>query len=349
MRPISTYKSAIALIALAALLGVSPAARSQDQGVLKVCCATTDLGSISKEVGGDQVEVTTFVKGPEDPHFIEAKPGFVKALSEADFFVVIGMELEIGWAPVLLQNCRNKNVLVGNPGYVDVSSVIKALETPAGTVDRSMGDIHAQGNPHYLSDPLNGLKAAGLLRDRFTDKRPDKKEYFAKRFEDFRSRIGTALVGEALAKKYNFEKLALLGEQGKLVAFLKSQKDDTALGGWLGRLAPYYGAKVIADHNLWPYFSKRFGIEVVGFLEPKPGIAPTTKHLSEVIGLMKAQGVKAILSVPYFDSRHAEIVVKATNAKIAALAHQSGGRNGTGDYITFVDYNVKQLATALGG
>jgi ABC-type Zn uptake system ZnuABC Zn-binding protein ZnuA len=316
---------------------------------IQVCATVPDLGNLALEIGGDQVKITAFAKSQEDPHFVEAKPSFIKALSQADLFLQIGMELEIGYAPVLLQNARNSRVLVGAPGYVECSKVITPMEIPTGPVDRSMGDVHPLGNPHYMTDPLNGLRAARLIRDRLIELRPEKKSLFEERYTNFYRKIGDALAGDKLAGRYDFEKLARLYEEGKIEPFLKEQKMEGSLGGWLGMMLPYRGSKVVADHNLWPYFARRFGILVVGFLEPKPGISPTTKHLQELIGMMKAEGIKVILASPYFDIRHAQFVSKNTGVKIVPMAHQVGSRPGTDSYLKMIDYNVRQLATAFGG
>jgi hypothetical protein len=162
------------------------------------------------------------------------------------------MEMEVGWTPVLLQNARNGRVLSGNSGYLDASTVVVPLEMPTGMVDRSMGDVHPDGNPHYLLDPMNGLKVAGLIRDRLVELRPAKKSYFSDRYEAFRQKTAMAMVGEKLAAKYEVEKLALLYQQGRLGAFLKERKEDALLGGWLGKMLPYAGTRAAADHNQWP-------------------------------------------------------------------------------------------------
>ena len=316
---------------------------------IQVCATVPDLGSLAHEVGGDQVSVTVFAKGTEDAHFIEAKPSFIKALSQCDLYLQIGMDLEIGWAPVLLQNARNGAVLPGGRGYIDASRAISPLEVPTGPVDRSMGDVHPLGNPHYLLDPLNGLKVARLIRDKLVELRPDRKPYFEDRYISFNLRLGTALVGEKLAKKYDVEKLALLYEHGKLAPFLKGQGEASLLQGWLGRMLPHFGTKVVADHNMWPYFARRFGIAVIGFMEPKPGVPPTTKHLGMLVDLMRTERVGAILTVSYYDPRHARFISQQTGARVVNLAHQVGARDGTDDYFAMIDYNVREMAAALEG
>ncbi|CBE69031.1 MAG: zinc ABC transporter substrate-binding protein [Candidatus Methylomirabilis oxygeniifera] len=329
---------------------VGPSAFAQE-GIkpIAVCVTVTDLSSLAGEIGGDQVSVTVFAKGTEDAHFIEAKPSFIKMLSQCDLYLQVGMDLEIGWAPVLLQNARNGAVLPGGRGYVDASRVIARLEVPTSPVDRSMGDVHPLGNPHYLLDPLNGLKVARLIRDKLIELRPDRKSYFEDRYTSFHLRLGTALVGERLAKKYDFEKLALLYEHGKLAPFLKGQGEASLLGGWLGKMLPHFGTKVVADHNLWPYFARRFGIAVIGFMEPKPGIPPTTKQLGALVDLMRAERVGVVLTVSYYDPRHARFISQQTGARVVNLAHQVGARDGTDDYFAMVDYNVRKMAAALEG
>jgi ABC-type Zn uptake system ZnuABC Zn-binding protein ZnuA len=258
------------------------------------------------------------------------------------------MDLESGWAPVLLQNARNAKILPGAPGYVDASSVITPLEVPTTPVDRSMGDVHPLGNPHYLSDPKNGLKVAALLRDKFSAQQPENVRYFTNRYMNFRQRVGAALVGESLSKKYEFEKLVLLFEHGKLGEFLQSQGEGASLGGWLALMNRHFGAKVVADHNIWPYFARRFGVMVIGFLEPKPGIPPSTAHLNALVQIMKVSGVKAVLAAAYYDPRYASFIAEHTGAKIATMANQAGARPGTEEYLSMVDFNVQQIAVALG-
>ncbi len=314
---------------------------------VRVCVTTPDLGSLVQEIGGERVSLTIFGKGTEDPHFLEPKPSFVKALSLADIFVQTGLDLESGWAPLIIQNARNSKVVPGARGFVDASSVISPLEVPTGHVDRSMGDVHPGGNPHYLLDPINGLAVARLIRDRLSETRPQERALFHERYSSFRDRVAKALVGERLAARYDFEKLAILFEHGKLQPFLAEQGQTDLLGGWLGAMMPHFGVKVVADHNLWPYFARRFGIRVVGFMEPKPGISPTTKHLGELIQAMQAQGVKVILTVPYFDTRHARFLVERTGARIARMAHQVQSVPEVRDYLGMVDHNVQEVLRAL--
>jgi ABC-type Zn uptake system ZnuABC Zn-binding protein ZnuA len=333
-------------LAAAILLGAAPA----QEAPLRVCATCPDLGALVREIGGDAVSVTVFTKGTEDPHYVEARPSFVRALSEADLLAYVGMELEDGYLPVLIRNSRNTRINQPTAdGHVNASTVIQPLQVPEGPVNRSMGDVHLRGNPHYLLDPIRGFKVAELLAARLSKLRPPLASRFGERLAAFRERLGKALVGEALYARYpaEFEKLAILHENGKLKDFVAKLVPPVEIGGWIGRLLPHDGAKVVADHNVWPYFASRYHIELAGFLEPKPGLMPTTKHLSELAGRMKREGIKVILASAYYDPCHAQSVAGATGARIALMAHQAEAREGTRDYLDWMDYNVRTLAEAL--
>ncbi len=319
---------------------------------LKVCATTPDLGSLAREIGGDRVEVTVFAKGTESAHFVEARPSFIKDLSQADLYVETGLELEVGWAPVLLKNSRNGRVQPGAQGYLDASTAIKPLEIPTTTVDRSMGDVHPLGNPHYLLDPINGLKVARLIADRLAALRPEAKAGFDANYARLEKSIFSRLLGDELAAKYSVAdcyKLAQLAQGGKLADFLKSQHQEGLFGGWVKAMQPAHGAKVVTGHKEWVYFAERFGLEIVGSMEPKPGVTPTTKHLQELVEQMKAEHVPLILNTVYFDPRHARFVSEQTGAKVVEGAHLPGAEPGTDSYIEMIDYDVRQIAQALRG
>lgn len=305
---------------------------------LRIVTSVPDLADLARQVGGDEVEVESLVRGPQDPHFIDPRPTFVRRLHDADLYVEMGLQLEIGWSPVLLQSARNAKVRPGGEGYLDASRAIVPLEVPTGVVDRSMGDVHAGGNPHYLSDPLNGLRVARLLAERLSAARPVAAEQFAARLAVFERALLERLVGAELAGRLPAAALVEAIEQGRLPG---------PVGGWLGQLAPARGVLAVQDHRLWPYLSRRFGIELVAELEPIPGIAPTTSHLTEVVGLVQARGVRLLLASPYFDPRHARTVADRTGIPIVTLAHQVGALPGADDYLSTVDLNVRAVAEAL--
>lgn len=315
---------------------------------LRVCATTPDLGSLARAIGGPEVEVSVFAKGTEDPHFLEARPSFIKELSQAQLLVVNGLDLEVGWLPPLLAGSRNAAVQVGARGHLDASRAVQPLEVPTGTIDRTSGDVHPFGNPHYLLDPVNGLAVADAIRAKLEALRPAARQGFTERFEAFRARLATAMLGERLGGKYPLEKIAELAALGKLDAFLETQNESTLLGGWFGTLRAARGAKAVSDHNLWPYFARRFGIDIVGLLEPLPGYPPTTRHLEAVIGEMRAEHVRLILASAYYDPRHARFVAQQTGAVVASMASQPGARPGTNDYLAMIDYDVRAVAVALG-
>jgi ABC-type Zn uptake system ZnuABC Zn-binding protein ZnuA len=317
-----------------------------------VCTSVPDLANLVQTIGGQSVSVTAFAKGTEDPHFLDARPSYVKSLNQARLLVMLGLGMEDGWSPVVLQSARNQSVTPGNLGYLDASTAIRPLDAPTGAIDRSMGDVHAGGNPHYLLDPICGVQVASLIRDKLAELRPDQRASFDERYEAFRRRTAELLVGKPLADKYkpdDIPKLCLLFEHNKLEPFLRSQKQESLLGGWLGMMLPYYGTKVVDDHPMWPYFARRFGLKVIAHMEPKPGVPPTTQHLGEVAQLMRAQEARLVLANPYYDPRHAQFLASSTGAKVVNAAHQVGSRPGTDDYLSMVDYNVRHVVAALKG
>src|SRR6185369_1498931 len=235
------------------------------QGKLNVVATTEDLGSLAREIGGDKVSVTSLARGYQDPHFVDPKPSFILAVSRADVLIVVGRELEIGWLPPLLTSSRNSKIQVGGPGYLDASLNVKILELPTGEITRAMGDVHPLGNPHYWLEPGNGRRIAQAIRDKLSQLSPGNASYFAQRYSDFDTRLAAA------------EKR------------------------WDAALAPFKGTKLVTFHRSWPNFMERWGLDVIGYVEPKPGIPPTPQHTLEVIDAMKREGAKLIVVEPYFD------------------------------------------------
>jgi zinc/manganese transport system substrate-binding protein len=293
------------------VLGLGLAA-SVAQAKLNVVATTADLGSIAKAVGGEQIELTTLGKPTEDPHFVDAKPSFIVKLNHADVLVEGGAELEIGWLPALLDQARNEKIVSGAPGHVSSAQGIQLLDVPT-TLDRSKGDIHAAGNPHYVIDPVNAKIVAQNIADGFC--RND-----AKNCDTYRANL----------KKFTDE-------------------IDAKLVQWQKTLEPFRGQNVAAYHDSWPYFARRFGLRIDQFLEPKPGIPPTPAHLADVIIAMKKEGTRAIIVDAYLNRRTAETVARTTGATVVDVSQFPGGVKGTeGGYIAMVDYLVNTLAKALG-
>jgi zinc/manganese transport system substrate-binding protein len=297
------------LFALAALVA-APGAFAQQK--LKVVTTIQDLASLTREVGGDRVQVEAIAKGYQDPHFVEPKPSFLMMLRNADLLEVVGLELEIGWLPPLLDQSRNPNLQPGARGYLDVSSGVEILDRPSGAVNRSMGDVHPMGNPHYWLDPANAVRMAIQIERKLAEMRPNDAAYFAQRLNAFKIRI------------------------------------NNANKRWMAELAPYRGAKIVTYHNSWPNFAKHFNLNVVGYVEPKPGVPPSPSHSFELVNQMKAQGVKVIAMEPYFDQKDPQFIANKTGGKVIVLYPSVGGaKTGTDDYIQLMNTNVATLIKAL--
>ena len=316
---------------------------------LKICCTVPDLGDLCRRVGGEHVDVTIFVKSADDPHALEARPSFIKAMSRADLYVQVGLELEIGWAPAILQACRNRRVQPNGRGFLDASVAIRDRKIDfEGQLDRSHGDVHPGGNPHYLSDPVNGLRVSRLILGKLIELQPEKSREFESNWNEFKAELGSKLVGKYLAEKYDIVKLATLYEHGFLSNFLEQTGETHLLTGWLGELGKHRGKPAVGDHPSWRYLTDRFGINVLTHLEPKPGMTPTIGHLKKVIQHMQEEKVPVLLTASYFPSKHVRFVSDKTGASILELAHQVGARPGTEDYISMIDFNVRQLLKGFG-
>src|SRR6185436_384935 len=230
-------------------------------------------------------------------HFVEAKPSFILKLAKADLLVVVGRELEIGWLPPLIQQSRNAKVQPGAEGYLDASLTAKILEIPTGQITRAMGDVHPEGNPHYWLDPGNGRQIAKAIRDKLIALAPNDRAVFEQRSAQFDTRLAAA------EKK------------------------------WDAALAPYKGAKLVTYHRSWPNFMERWGLNVMGYVEPKPGIPASPSHIIELIEDMKRQGVKLIVMEPYFSPKTPESIAARVGGTVLVLAPSVGAVKDAGDYI----------------
>lgn len=276
-------------------------------GKLNVETATEDLAALAREVGGDKINVESIAKGYQDPHFVEAKPSFLLKLQKADLLAVVGLQLEIGWLPPLQTQSRNAKIQVGGPGYLDMSQFCQILEIPQGQVTRAMGDVHPLGNPHYWLDPENGRRIAKAFADRFSQMDAADAAYFQQRYKDFDQRL-------AVAQK-----------------------------GWEAKMAPYKGRKVITYHRSWPNFCERFGLVVVDYVEPRPGIPPTPSHTLELINKMKSQNIKLVLVEPYFDRKQPDAIARAVGGDVATLLPSVGGLKDVTTYFQLFDYDINLL------
>lgn len=310
----------------------------------KVCATVPELGDLASVIGGDKVDVTVFVKGQEDPHALVAKPSDALSLSRADAFLLLGMAMETGWAPALIDRSRNPEVRPGARGYIDTSAVVeKIYDSESDFITRAMGDVHPEGNPHYMLDPINGLKVARWIATSFSEIKPSLKKDFEKNLSAFEQAWGEKAFGEVLLKRYGLKALVALVEKSKLNLFLSKTGEAKELGGWFGDMAQIEGVHLVSDHEQWIYFGQRFNLKVERSLEPKPGVPASSKYLKQLVEWMKAHKVKAVLASPYFNPRHLAFVEKHSGASILPMAHQSGSRPGTATYFGMVDHNVDQL------
>jgi len=279
-------------------------------GTIKVVTTTTDLKSIAELIGGDRVSVSSIATGYQNPHFVDPKPSYIIGLSKADLFVTVGLDLEIGWSPQLLASSRNTKIQKGAEGYVDASVGIGLLQVPTAA-NRAEGDIHIYGNPHYWLDPLNGKVIARNVANGLERIDPNNKATY----------------------------------EANLQAFFK--KIDDKLKEWQSKMAPFRGTKIIAYHNEWVYFETRFGLNIVDFMEPKPGIPPSPSQLVKVIKEIKADNIKVIISSPYFSTSSSDVVAKQTGAKELTLATSVGGFDSIKNYFDLFDYDINQLTAIL--
>jgi zinc/manganese transport system substrate-binding protein len=298
------------IVGVAALI-VALSGPARAQGKLNVIATTEDLASIGRDVGGDRITIESIAKGYQDPHFVEAKPSFILKLQKADVLIVVGRELEIGWLPPLVQQSRNGKIQPGGQGYLDASLGAQILEMPTGQVTRAEGDVHPLGNPHYWMDPENGKRIAKEIADKFDQLRPNDRAYFDMRLNDFTARL------------------------------------DAAEKRWLAMMAPYKGTKVVTYHRSFPNFAQRFGLEIVGYVEPRPGIPPTPQHTLDLMNEMKRQNVKIVMVEPYFDLKTPEAIGRETGAHVLVMPPSVGGVKETPDYFKLFDYDINLFADAM--
>jgi zinc/manganese transport system substrate-binding protein len=290
------------------LVGLSSSAHGAK---LKVVTTLSDFASLASTIGGDRVVTDSLAKGYQDPHFVEPKPSFVLKLHDADVLIVAGLELEIGYLPPLLDQARNGKIRPTGAGYLDASVGCDILDRPTGQVTRAMGDVHPYGNPHYWLDPKNGLVIARAIAAKLAALDPSGAEAYAKNLADFESKL------------------------------------KAAEARWAARLAPFKGAKIVTYHSSWPNFAKAFGLDVVGFLEPKPGIPPSPQHKLEIINLMNAQKIPIILMEVYFDRKDPDFVASKTGATVVVIPPSVGGEPAAKDYLSLFDVDVEKIASAL--
>lgn len=279
-------------------------------GTIHVVTTTQDTRSIAELIGGNKIDVFAIATGYQNPHFVDPKPSYIIKLSNADLYVTLGLDLESGWSPSLLSSSKNKKIQKGSDGYVDASIGVTLMQVPS-SINRSEGDIHAFGNPHYWLDPNNGKTIARNICNGLEKISPENKDFFETNLKTFDAQI------------------------------------DLKLKAWTIAMSPFKGAKVIAYHNEWCYFENRFGLKIVDFMEPKPGIPPTPSSLVKIIKEVKENSIKVIITSPYFTASSSDVVSKQTGAKTLILATSVGAFDSIKTYYDLFDYNIKLLISAL--
>ncbi len=279
----------------------------------QVVTSTEDLAAIARDIGKDHIDVSAIAKGYQDPHFVDPKPSYLLKLGRADLLIIVGLELEVGWLPPLLQNARNSKILPGNPGYLDASEGCHILQKPTGAVDRSMGDVHPFGNPHYWTDPENGRVIARHVAEKL-------------------SSLDGAHAGDYTANLKQFE------------STLTSKEKE-----WNAIAASFKGVKVITYHNSWPNFAEVYGLDIVNHVEPKPGIPPSPGHVQDLIGQIKREKVPLLLIEPYFDEKLPQKIAADTGAKMLLFPPSVGGVKEIKTYFDLFDYDLNLIKKTLGG
>jgi ABC-type Zn uptake system ZnuABC Zn-binding protein ZnuA len=326
---------------------IAGAVSTASAATLKVVTTTQDLASIAAAVGGKNATVSALIQGARDPHRLEAKPSFMSKVSNADLFIAVGLELEVGYEKPILTGSRNAKVAVGAAGHVYASEYSIVLEKPTGTVTRAMGDMHPYGNPHIWLDPYNARSIALKLGEKMAALNASDAAAYRSNAKVFADKLDDKMFGAPLVNKYGADKLWTLIRNKDLLSTLREQNTMSLLGGWVGRMAPYVNSNVVTYHRSWSYFINRFGLVSVGELEPKPGIDPTPSHLAKVIDIVKQSNVKAILQEPYYSTRNAEFVASRTNAKVVVCPGSVGHESAASDYFALMDTIVNRVSSAL--
>ncbi len=317
-----------------ALSGPTPRAQAAP---VKVVTSLTTYAAIARDIVGDKGVVNSIAVGDENPHYVQPKPSFVPLLAQADVFVTTGLDLEL-WVPALLDKAGNPKVTEGGPGYVAAYAGIPLLDVPT-SFSRTQGDIHVFGNPHIWTDPLNAVQIARNILTGLKRVSPANAAYFTQREQDFENRMYAALFGDELVKLLGGQTLADLDRQGKPLA--------DRLGGWLKQGMPFRGKQVACYHKEWDYFSREFNVPCFDYIEPKPGIPPTPRHVQEIITAMKEKGIQVLLATNYYDHNQIQEVAARTGATAVIVPANTGGAPTVNTYFDLMNTWVSSLASAF--
>jgi len=314
---------------------------------LQVVTTTSDLASIAQAVAGDAAVVTSIATGTQDPHFLQAKPSYIMRARNAQLWIRVGMELEIGWETPVLDGARNPRIREGAAGHLDASRDIVRLDVPTQRVTRAMGDVHPSGNPHYWLDPLNGRIVVQTVCDRLCELAPARAELFRRNLASFVTELDRKMFGQELVGQVGGNRLWALLLDGGLDADLAASGLAGRAGGWYAALRPHRGKPIVTYHRSWNYFTKRFGLDIAAELEPKPSIPPGARHLASVVETVKARNARVVLIEPFYSRRSADFVAGRAGATVVVCANSVGGQTEARDYLSLIDLIVKRLSEAL--
>jgi zinc/manganese transport system substrate-binding protein len=287
------------------------AAPGQAAATLRVVTTTEGLAALAREVGGDRVAVTSLSRGVQDPHFVDASPVLALKLRDADLLVDVGLELEVGWLPPLVTQSRNADIQPGGRRRLTAASAVEVLDVPTGTVDRSRGDLHPGGNPHFLADPRRVVQVAAAVAARLAEIDPEGAAYYRERLGAFEAKVAAAARG------------------------------------WKARLAPFQGRSVITQHKTLTYVLDWAGLRAAGYLEPKPGVSPPPSHVASLAALVKSAGVKGGLVENFYDRRPADQLRDLSGVKVIVIPGDVGGTKDASDWVSYVDVLVGALVQAV--
>ena len=337
---------------LISLLSAATLAGGPPQGSpVKIVTSLTTYAAIAREVAGDRATVTAIAEGDEDPHFVQPRPSFVPLLRAADLFVTTGMDLEL-WVPTLLDRAGNARIRENGPGYVAAFQGVHILEIPT-SLSRAEGDIHVDGNPHIHTDPINAIIIARNILAGLRRVSPANGDFFAAREQDFELRVLKALVGDDLVNVLTPAAVFRLAQRDSLLPFLQrsfqGQPLVNRLGGWMKQAMPFRGKDMVCYHKEWAYFSARFGVNCVEYIEAKPGIPPTPRHVQDVIALMRDRHIPVLFSSNYFDHNQIRDVAARTNAVPVIVPENTHGAPGVETYFDLMNTWITGLAQGFAG
>ncbi len=343
-------KSLVYISTLAIGLSVGPVARAQDQ--IRVVATLPTYAAIAREITGDHGDVRAIARGDEDAHFVSPRPSFAALLQRADVFISTGLDLEL-WVPSLLDRANNQKIVEGGPGHVVAYSGVKLLDIPEN-VSRTGGDVHVFGNPHIHTDPINAVLVARNITRVLKRVDPTNAALYDENNQAFEDRVIRRLFGDRIVELLGAETLFDLARSGQFWEFAGEQEFQGKplseyVGGWLGEAAPFRNQRMVCYHKNWAYFSVRFQIACAMYVEPKPGIPASPRHVRSVIDFIRSDDIPVLFSANYFSSTQVERVASRTGAVAVIVPEHVAGEDGVDDYFTLVDTWVSRLSAGFEG